>query len=75
MDFMFTFPNGAVTMSDVLVTVAAFLAGWTKYAQKAKDEQLQSRDATIEFLQKQIKYLTDENEIAHQRLLKMLEKQ
>ena len=44
-------------MTDVMVTIAAFLAGWIKYAQKAKDEQLAARDETIAFLKKEIIYL------------------
>ena len=43
-------PSGNVTMTDVMVTVAAFLAGWTKYAQKHKDDQLKARDDTIAYL-------------------------
>ncbi len=47
-------PTGALTMNDVLVTLAAFFAAWTKYAQKAKDEQLAARDETIAFLKREL---------------------
>lgn len=46
-------PNG-LQMSDVMVTLAAFFAAWTKWAQKAKDEQLAARDETIAFLKKEL---------------------
>ena len=47
-------------MQDVMITLAAFLAGWVKFAQKAKDEQIRSRDDTIEFLKTQITYLQNQ---------------
>ena len=53
----FFLPDGGLSMQDVMITLAAFLAGWVKFAQKAKDEQLKARDETIEFLKKQITYL------------------
>ena len=59
-DFSFMSPGGTVTMQDVMITLAAFLAGWVKFAQKAKDEQLKARDETIEFLKKQITYLVSQ---------------
>ena len=59
-EFSFMGPGGAVTMQDVMITLAAFLAGWVKFAQKAKDEQLKSRDETIEFLKTQITYLQNQ---------------
>ena len=52
-------------MQDVMITLAAFLAGWVKFAQKAKDEQLKSRDETIEFLKQQITYL--QNQLKEQK--------
>ena len=56
----FFLPDGGLSMQDVMITLAAFLAGWVKFAQKAKDEQLKARDETIEFLKKQITYLADQ---------------
>ena len=55
----FFLPNGGLSMQDVMITLAAFLAGWVKFAQKAKDEQLKARDETIEFLKKQITYMSE----------------
>ena len=52
-------PTGSVTMSDVMVTAAAFLAGWTKYAQKHKDDQLKARDDTIAYLETELKKCRD----------------
>ena len=56
----FFLPNGGLSMQDVMITAAAFLAGWVKFAQKAKDEQLKSRDETITFLKEQITYLQNQ---------------
>ena len=59
-EFSFMSPGGTVTMQDVMITLAAFLAGWVKFAQKAKDEQIKSRDDTITFLKEQITYLQEQ---------------
>lgn len=52
-------PSNSITMSDVMVTIAAFFAGWTKYAQSAKDQQLADRDKHIAWLEKQLDALRD----------------
>lgn len=49
--------GGAVTMNDILTTVAALTAGIVAVKQKVKDEQIQARDETIAFLKSQIEYL------------------
>lgn len=56
-EFIFTNPTGAISMSDVLITIATFFAAWTKVAQKAKDEQLKSRDEAIRARDEHIKWL------------------
>ena len=59
--------SGQITMNDIMVTLAALgsgtaaaIAGWVKFAQREKDQQLKARDETIEFLKKQITYLVSQ---------------
>ena len=56
-EFTFMNQNGTVTMNDLMVTLGAVLAGVVAWRQKAKDEQIKSRDDTITFLKEQITYL------------------
>lgn len=59
-EFAMTSPAGHFTMNDFMVTLGAVLAGVVAWRQKAKDEQLKSRDETIEFLKQQITYLQNQ---------------
>lgn len=56
----FFLPTGAISMQDVLITLGAFFAAWTKLAQSEKDRQLKSRDDTISYLEGELKKLRDE---------------
>ena len=59
-EFSFINQDGMLTMNDLMVTLGAVLAGVVAWRQKAKDEQLKSRDETIEFLKLQITYLQNQ---------------
>lgn len=59
-ELVLTAPSGTITMNDLMVTLGAVLAGVVAWRQKAKDQQLKSRDETIEFLKQQITYLQNQ---------------
>lgn len=48
-------------MSDILITLGCILSGWTKYAQKHKDDQLRARDETIAYLEMQLRKCREEH--------------
>ena len=60
-------PNGVLTMSEVVTTATfllsgvAALYGWAvRQAQSEKDRQIKARDATIAYLESELKKLRDE---------------
>ena len=59
-EFAPTMPNGTVTMNDLMVTFGVGVGLVVAWRQRQKDQQLKSRDETIEFLKTQITYLQEQ---------------